>query len=291
MNTRQITPTRHTKPSTGAYLVTALLMLILSVGLTGCFVGIETFKATETVSDSFTTNAQATIIAETFNGKINVQAGSGDQVAVTVTKTGSGTSQANAEADLKNVEVKMTQDGDTIRITARRTDRKPFNNSGAEIELTVPENAILDITTSNGKITSTGVRGDLKLTTSNGELVVKGGQGAQSLTTSNGSIQVEAQSAQVNAQTSNGSITFTGSLAEGKQAFETSNGSVEISLPGDSQFNIDARTSNGKISTEFPVTFSGSSQDNELNGTVGQNPAMSISVSTSNGSIKLMKSQ
>ena len=291
MNTSKITPISRSKPSTDAFLIAALLMLLLSVGLTGCFAGIETFKATETVSDSFTASAQTTVIVETFNGKINVQAGSSDQVAVTVTKTGSGTNQANAEADLKNVEVKMTQAGDTVSIIARRTDQKPFSNSGAEIEVTVPENAILDITTSNGKITSTGVRGDLKLTTSNGDLTVKGGHGAQSLTTSNGSVQVEAQSAQVNAQTSNGSITFTGSLAEGRQAFETSNGSVEISLPGDSQFSIDAHTSNGKISTEFLVTFSGSSQDNELKGTVGQNPAMSISVSTSNGSIKLMKSQ
>jgi DUF4097 and DUF4098 domain-containing protein YvlB len=291
MYTKQIGQMKHSKRAPGWLLLSAAILLFLSTGLAGCIVGLDTFRATETVVDSFTTGSQPTIIVETFNGKIDVQVGSDSQVAVTVTKTGSGSSQSDAEADLINVEVKLTQSGDTIRITARRTGSRLANNSGAEIELTVPEASILDLTTSNGGITSNGVTGDLKLTTSNGKLIVSGGQGLQELTSSNGSIQVKAQSARVNAQTSNGSISFSGSLAQGENEFGTSNGSIEIDLPEDSQFNIDARTSNGRVSTEFPVAFSGTSRDNELRGSVGDNPTTSITAETSNGSIKLSKTR
>jgi len=273
------------------YLLGALLFLILLLTTTACLVSFGLTQAKETVSNTFTTSATPTIIVESFNGRINVQAGPDDQVAVTVVKIGSGSNQTSAEADLKNLEVNMTQEGDAIRITVRRTDRKLANNSGAEVDLTVPVGAMLDLSTSNGRISTTNVRGDLKLSTSNGELTVAGGQGRQDLRTSNGKIQLEAQAAQVDAHTSNGAISFTGSLTDGNHVFETSNGSVEISLPGDSQFAIDARTSNGRISTDFPVTISGSSDDNELIGTVGNNQGVSIRIQSSNGSIKLLKSQ
>lgn len=279
-------------PTTSMFLRGILLSLILLLGLTGCsMVNFGISKATEAVTDSFTTGSQPTIVVDTFNGRINVRAGADGQVAVTVTKTGSGNSQRAAEADLENVEVRMTQDGNTIRVTAERTDRNPISNSGAEVDLTVPVSAILDLKTSNGKITSTGIQGDLVLATSNGEINVMGGQGSHNLSTSNGAIQIEAQSAQVNARTSNGSISFAGELIDGDHRFETSNGSVDISLPGDSQFELDAHTSNGRVTSDFAVLSNRSSDDNELIGTVGDNPAVFIRVQSSNGSIRLVKSQ
>ena len=277
--------------SSNTYLLSAFLILVLSVGLTGCIVNVGLAEATETVNNTFTTGSQPTIIVETFNGRINIQTGTDGQVAVSVLKKGSGNNQAAAEDDLKNIDVSMTQDGDTIRIIARRTNQGLVNNSGAQVDLTVPEAAVLDLTTSNGRITSTGVRGDLRLSTSNGEIDVQGGQGVQNLSTSNGRIQVEAQSAQVNARTSNGQISFSGSLADGDHSFETSNGQIEISLPASSQFSLDASTSNGRISMEFPITTSGTTTDNQLRGTVGDNPGVSIRVETSNGAIKILRSQ
>lgn len=278
-------------PINRMFLNSSLIVLILLFGLTGCMVNFGSSQATETVTNSFSTGAQPAIIVETFNGRIDVQAGADGQVAVAVTKTGSGASQRAAEADLKNIDVQMTQNGDTIRVSIKRTDNNSIGNSGARVDLTVPASAMLDLTTSNGKITSTGIQGDLTLVTSNGEIVVMGGRGSQDLTTSNGRIQLEAQSARVNARTSNGPISFTGELIDGKHSFETSNGSVDISLPADSQFDLNAHTSNGRVTSEFALQSSRGSEDNELVGTVGDNPAVFIQVQTSNGSITLSKSQ
>ena len=63
--------------------------------------------------------------------------------------------QQAAQDDLKNVEVTMTQDGDTIRVVAKRTDQRvDIGNSGASAELSVPNGTILDLRSSNGSITT-----------------------------------------------------------------------------------------------------------------------------------------
>jgi hypothetical protein len=61
------------------------------------------------VTQSFTADRSPRIVVEVFNGR------------------GGGVSQAAAEDDLQNVEVTMTQDGDTIRVVA--------NDPGATLEL------------------------------------------------------------------------------------------------------------------------------------------------------------
>jgi len=262
------------------------LLAGLALALSGCIGGNVT--AEEIVAQSFDVSALPRVIVETFNGHIEVTAGAEASVLAEVTKRGAGFSLADAEDDLKNVEVTMTQEGDTVRIVARRTDGPVLmGNSGASIELTVPAGASLDLRTSNGHIRTDGVTGDISMDTSNGALDVSGGGGRLDLATSNGRVDVEARDAVVDAQTSNGAIDFRGSLAAGRHSFRTSNGRIAITLPAGARFRIDASTSNGDVSADFPVSGAGSSRDDELHGTVGENPDVSINAETSNGNIDI----
>jgi DUF4097 and DUF4098 domain-containing protein YvlB len=261
-------------------------LLIAALALAGCIGG--NITAEETVTQSFQTGAAPRIVVETFNGEIEVSAGSSGKVEVVAVKRGSGFSRAEAEGDLENVEVSMTQSGDTIRIVARRTDGAFITgNSGASIRLSAPAAASLELTSSNGALTSIGVSGDVRMDTSNGRIEVRDGAGRLDVKTSNGAIDIEAEEAVVDANTSNGRITFSGSLAEGSQAFRTSNGAIDITLPAAARFRIDASTSNGRVSSEFAVD--GESDDEWLRGVVGENPATSISASSSNGNIRIQK--
>jgi hypothetical protein len=282
MLTRQLSVTR-------ALLAAGLLTAALA--LTGCFAGGD-ITAEEVISESFPVGAAPRVVVETFNGRIDVNAGTDGQVAVEATKRGAGFTRAEAEDDLKNVLVTMTQEGDTLRIRAERTDA-PFvtGNTGASFVVSVPTGAALELRTSNGQITTFDVTGDVFAQTSNGEIDVRGGAGRLDLGTSNGRIEIEARDARVDAGTSNGRISFRGSLAEGDHRFDTSNGSIDITLPSDARFRIDASTSNGDVSTEFPVTVSGSLDDNELRGTVGENPSVSIIATSSNGSIDIRQGE
>lgn len=288
--------------------VTLFTLLLAVLALSACFpMMFNAAKAEATVSQTFTATAPR-VVVEMFNGGIDVTAGEGDTVKVDVVKHGSGASQADADADLNNVQVNITQQGDTIRVTAQRADQNPLINSGASATLRVPAGSTLDLRTSNGLITTAGplagvkaqtsnglltvrgAQGPIDLNTSNGAIIVDGGQGAVNADTSNGAITISALAAVVNAHTSNGAIRFSGSLASGRHTLNSSNGSIVVTLPAEAAFQVDASTSNGNIHSDFAVADTDQS-DKRLVGTVGNDPGAALEVRTSNANIDLQASR
>ncbi len=288
-------------------LLTSLIIAGLALSACGAAIHINPFTAEETVTQSFTSAAPPRLVVEMFNGSVDVVAGTDNTVRVDVTKRGGGISQAAAEDDLKNVAVTMTQDGTTIRVTAKRSDQPvDIGNSGASAKLRVPDGALLELRTSNGPITlsgplgdataqtsngpinARGSRGQLDLNTSNGPVTINGGSGLLSVETSNGPITIDTETATVSARTSNGPVTFTGSLT-GRNDLRTSNGSLSVTLPATATFAVNASTSNGKISSDFPITSADRGED-YVRGTVGSDPGTTLELETSNGPISLRQS-
>ncbi len=289
--------------------LTAVLIVVLMLTACGANIQISPFTAEETVTQSFTASAPPRLVVEVFNGAVDVVTGSDNTVKIDVVKRGGGVTQADAQDDLKNVQVTMTQDGDTIRVVAKRTDQRvDIGNSGASAKLSVPNGAILDLHSSNGAITTSGPVGDVKaqtsngkidvrgpagqidLNTSNGPITINGGSGAINVETSNGPIDVTADNVVVTGRTSNGPVRFTGSLAQGRSDLSTSNGSMVVTLPANAQFAVDADTSNAKISSDFAVTAQDFSDD-RLRGTVGSDPGVTLRLQTSNSPIEIRQSR
>src|SRR5262249_14572429 len=199
-------------------------------------------KAEEVLNKSFNTKSTPKLVVETFNGPITVTTGEESGVKAKVVKTVQAATEEAAKEDLKNVDVQMTQDGDTVRITAKSEGMHLHPNRAAAVELQVPAGSKLDLRTSNGSVKTTGATGDASIHTTNGKIEVKGGKGKVNLKTTNGSITADSSSgaadlkttngtitinsakATVSAHTTNGSIHFSGSLADGKHAFHTTNG-------------------------------------------------------------------
>ncbi len=285
--------------------LTVLTIAVLMLAACGANISLNPFTAEETVTQSFTPGAAPRLVVEMFNGSVDVVTGSDNTVKVDVIKRGGGMSQQAAKDDLKNVEVTLTQDGDTIRVVARRTDQAVnIGNTGASAKLRVPAGAILDLRSSNGPITTSGPVSDVKaqtsngpiaargalgqidLQTSNGPITVDGGSGTIDVETSNGPIDVTAEDAVVVGRTSNGPFRFSGSLAPGRSEMRTSNGSLVVTLPAGAQFVVNADTSNSKISSDFAVTAQDFSDD-RLSGTVGNDPGTTLELHTSNGPIEI----
>jgi DUF4097 and DUF4098 domain-containing protein YvlB len=288
--------------------LSALFIIALTLSACRASFNLNPFTAEETVTQSFTA-AQPRVVVEMFNGSIDVVNGSDNAVKVEVVKRGGGFSQQDAEDDLKNVAVTMTQEGNTIRVIAKRTDQRvDIGNSGASAKLRVPAGAIVDLRssngpittdgpmgdviarTSNGPITSRGSRSQINLTTSNGPITVDGGSGTIDVETSNGPIEITAENAVVVGRTSNGPIHFTGSLAQGRSQLDTSNGNLVVTLPAHAQFALNAETSNAKITSDFAVN-GGSQSDAQLRGTVGSDPGATLDLHTSNGPIEIRQSR
>ncbi len=286
-------------------LLMALALLALLAVLAGCTVTGSVVE-TEDERQAFQVGASPRIIVETFNGRISIAASGDGTVEARVQKRGSGTSSAAAKRDLDRVAVKFSQVDDVIRIEARRLDdATTLGNSGADVEVTVPAASSVELRTSNGRVESANVEGSVLVRTSNGPVITRGGRGLDLDTTngeitasapsgrvvlrsSNGSIDIlAAKEALVTAQTSNDPITFSGTLGPGGHSFETSNGTIALTLPGDAAFRFDGRTSNGSVRTEFLALRP---TDTSLSGTTGDDPTPSIAIvaRTSNGDLAVM---
>ncbi len=272
-------------------MIPIVLLAVASLGC-GAAINIGRFTAEEAVSQSFEVSGTPRVIVETFNGDIDVVIGTDNTVKADVTKRGAGSTQAAAQDDLKNIQVSMTQDSNTIRIIARRTNQAiNIGNSGARANVQVPAGAVLDLRTSNGRLDVNGATGDVTARTSNGRIQITDSTGRLELDTSNGSIEVESDSAVVSAQTSNGQIVFTGALAQGNHSFRSSNGRITLTLPASASFRVNADTSNGRVTSDFFVKQSGGSDEKRLSGTVGENPTSSIEAHTSNSNIEIRQGQ
>lgn len=231
---------------------------------------VKFIPAREVITQSFKTGKAPKLVVEVFSGSIEITADAKDTIDARVTKQATAMTPETTKDALKNVEVKMAQDGDTVRITARKLDEKAMTgHAGASASVHVPAGAVLDLRTSNGGVTVTGGTGNVTLATTNGGVQVKGNTGSLNLTasngpiavigakgrivlkTSNGPVEVQAEAATVTVETSNGPIHFDGSLTDGQHTFETSNGPIDVILPRDTNFKAEAATSNGRVTTGF----------------------------------------
>jgi hypothetical protein len=128
--------------------------------------------------------------------------------------------------------------------------------------------------------------------TVNGDIDGESLQGNVEGHTVNGSVHVSTTGVAL-ANTVNGSITASMERADwpgGGASFKTVNGGITLTVPPVLNAELRATTVNGSITTDFPITVSGQLDRRHLNGRIGSGGG-ELSVSTVNGSIKLLKGQ
>lgn len=263
------------------------LLLSLALVLSACF---NRFTVQENVDKSFIVAAAPRVVIESFNGEITATTRAAGAVDVKVIKQGMGWDEDEAEENLSELKVTLDQVGNTVRVTIVQENCVGLcGDSGANVEISVPADARLEVRTSNGNVKSTGVAGPLVLHTSNGDIEAKGAVGRVDASSSNGDIVVEASNATLDLDTSNGSVTFTGTLVAGGSSVRSSNGRILVTLPANLVFGIDASTSNGSVTCDFSENRSDSGS-NTLIGTVGSaTPSVSLILETSNGDIEIRR--
>lgn len=270
---------------------------------------------------SFPMKPGGKLTVETFNGSVEVSGW--DQATVDISGTKYGRSQE--EADSLKVSTDNSPDAISVRVV-RPSERR--GNSGARFVIKVPRAANLDrITTSNGAIRALDGSGPARLRTSNSLVRVQGLRGSLDVQTSNGAVELLDIDGDVKAHTSNGhvhteglrgsleAITSNGGIdaklarADRSVHLESSNGHVELTLPGNSTSDVRvntsnsgitlhmpyqvnarlvARTSNASVSSDFELRMQGEFSKSRMEGTIGNGGPL-IDLTTSNGSIRLLK--
>ncbi len=102
-------------------------------------------------------------------------------------------------------------------------------------------------------------------------------------TTCDLTIQVPAGS-DVELVTGNGTITYKAVPGKTLKAV-VGNGDVNVTLPRDAQFTLDATVGNGKIKSGFDLGDPDAAQKRHVTGTVGDQPGLSVALRIGNGDI------
>ena len=139
-------------------------------------------------------------------------------------------------------------------------------------DVQVPRGVRLNALTTNGRVHCLNLDSVVHAATTNGDVEVSTSEWASAKTT-NGGVRV-----------SMGNAKWSGELQ-----LETTNGSVDVTLPASAEFKVDAATTNGGIRTDFPITVQGKFGPKSLSGTVGGG-GRELKVATTNGRIALRKS-
>jgi hypothetical protein len=240
---------------------TALVIFVLSSAATlPCFAFSKEFNQT------FPLQPGGFFELQNVNGTVAVEGWDRDEIEVRAVKTAK-----HKETDLERVSIDVEAKPDGVSIITRYPQ-----NEGVEVAVEytvhVPHGARLEhIGTVNGTLRIAGVEtvGDLR--TVNGNIEVYEGGGNVHAHTTNGSVHLE--------------LAHFGD-ARGATA-ETTNGSVLLAVPADTQADLETRCLNGSFSSELPVSMEGSMRPREMHGKLG-NGGVPIRLHTVNGGIRVV---
>lgn len=265
-----------------------------------------TVARAEEVVKTFTVSGHARVRVQTDDGAVRVSTGDIKQVEVRVVYTG-----YKLDKDLR---VSATQNGDSVEVVAKTTGGNFWNwgvrHSSLKVEVHMPKDADLEVTTGDGSVEADSLNGNLEVTTGDGHIAVQGAQGNIKLHTGDGHIEARGLDGKVDAtsgdghvdvegrfdalsiKTGDGSVNakaLAGSKVQMNWNIHTGDGSVDLVLPGEIQANIDASTHDGHISLGIPVLVEGTFSTSQIHGKMNGG-GQSITVRTGDGSIHLNKS-
>lgn len=222
----------------------------------------------------FTVSGTPSVHVATFDGSIEIQSWDKAEVLVEIEKRGPTKEAVEA------LEVKATQDGDTIELEVRKPAGQSFTGIGfhmsasAKLIVSVPRKSDvrarsgdgsihisrvggkIEIHTGDGSIRADNVSGDLNLTTGDGSVTVDGAEGRLELETGDGSVNVTGKLGGVRLHTGDGSIIYRaqpGAAMEEDWNITTGDGTVSLYLPTDFGAELDAHTGDGSIRNDLNV--------------------------------------
>jgi DUF4097 and DUF4098 domain-containing protein YvlB len=145
--------------------------------------------------------------------------------------------------------------------------------------------------TSFGSIAAERINGNLTAEDSNGSVTARNVKGDAIVTTSFSGVTLESIGGKITVDNQNGAIFVTAARPSSgcrDISLKTSFSSIRVGIPDGVGYNLSAHTSFGRITSDVPVTASGSIGGDSLNGTIGAGGCR-LQLTDSNGSIEIAK--
>jgi len=228
-------------------------------------------------------------VTQTHNGYIVINGSPVASCAVVATITGRAPEEEDAQRLAEETEVRLVSSGNTLTAKIVKPKLKRNESISVDLDVSLPEQADLDIETHNGEIVITNVSGSIEGVTHNGGVTVENVAGEIDMETHNGSFSCEEISGDLDLNTHNGRVYAR--YAEGAPAvcdvkMVSHNGDVDLTAPANFSATVTVQTHNGSIRTDLPLTVTGEFGRRSLNGTIGAGEG-NLHLETHNGSIKI----
>lgn len=263
--------------------ITACLFL----GTTGC--EIPTAKYEIIIHMSAPLAAGSSFNARTHNGAVTIAGREETGCDLTATIIGWATTKEKAKELAEKTKVSLKNDGDKLNVEIKRPKLIPNQSVSVSLDTKVPNETDLYLTTHNGAVTITDIKGKIDVTTHNGRIKTSNISDHTKLKTHNGAIICEQISGDTWLSTHNGGINV--SYAEdapgiSETVMTTHNGSINLKTAPNVSAMVNLSTHNGSINTGLPITIIGKVSKNMLNGKIGDGQGK-LKLETHNGSIKI----
>jgi DUF4097 and DUF4098 domain-containing protein YvlB len=270
-------------------------LIVVSCIVTGC--AVPKFEHIRTEKQSIETRAidaaaevepLTRIDLTTFNGAIDVKPHDSDRVSLEVTYKAYGDTEEQAKQNAELLKCEYAIDAGVLSIKAIKPQDQWL--AAAAFQVLVPRNCELHLTTSNGTIDASEISAGVDANTSNGSITLTAIAGDINAKTSNGRVSIVNSQGAVQIKTSNGKINYSGQLVGKDNQIQTSNGTVSIKLDAEHSVDIEASTSNGKISCSLPtqkIFEEGKKRYHAIVGDGQVGEVAELSVKTSNGSVTI----
>ena len=224
------------------------------------------YAITKEVNQSYPLQAGGTFDLQNVNGAVEVEGWDKNEVEVHAVKTAK-----ERESDLDRVSIEVDAKPKIISIVTRYPQNEGVEVA-VEFKIRVPHSARVE-----------------HIGTVNGTLRISGIETVEDLHTVNGNIEVYESGGNVHAHTTNGNVHL--ELAHLRQQndaiAETTNGSLILAVPSDTQADLEARCLNGNFYSELPLSVESTQRPREIHGKLGGGGA-SIHLRTVNGGIRLV---
>jgi DUF4097 and DUF4098 domain-containing protein YvlB len=180
-------------------------------------------------SRTFSVSGSPRVTINTFDGRVTIHGWDKPEVTYTATKS------AQDEEGLKQITIDAQQQGQAISINAKSEDH--VNNGSVNLEVYVPRQTSLHVSSGDGALNLEGVSGQITLRSGDGPIEVANGGGQLQVNTGDGLIRVIRFEGQVDARTGDGAIALDGNF--NAVSARTGDGEISLTVPAGSSFTIE----------------------------------------------------
>jgi lia operon protein LiaG len=185
---------------------------------------------------------------------------------LTITTTDGDIDLSNFDLDVSMLRVDSTSG--IVQLNSATASSIYLSSTSGTLKLGSIQAEEIKLETTRGNVTCSELNGDVTYISTSGNADIKAASGSGSYKANN-----------------SGKLNVVYTSVDGDLSFFNKNDNIDLTIPTDLEFNFEATTKNGSISTTFEesITINGRT----TSGSVGDNPTVTIKVETNNGNIQV----